>query len=82
MKLPRGISGATFTNLLCERLGYRVVGQEGSHILLRSELPHGHRLPVPAHKELRIGTLASLIRMVSNQKDLSRDEVLAALFEL
>ena len=81
MKLPRGISGDAFSSLLCERLGYRVVGQEGSHILLRSELPHGHRLPVPAHKELRIGTLASLIRMVAKHKELSRDEVLTALFD-
>ena len=56
MKLPRDLSGAELIQILCKHFGYRRVNQEGSHVILQTELPEHHRLAVPDHKTLRLGT--------------------------
>ena len=57
MKLPRDLSGAELIKLLCKHHDYRKVNQEGSHVILETESPRHHRLSVPDHNPLRIGTL-------------------------
>lgn len=59
-----------------ERLGYQQVRQKGSHIRLRHPT-NSARLPltVPDHKELKTGTLRSIIR----DAGLSVDEFRALL---
>ena len=47
MKLPRDLSGADLIKLLCKHHGYRRVNQEGSHVILETDLPRSHRLAVP-----------------------------------
>ena len=42
MKIPRDLSGAQLVKVLCRDWGYRVVHQEGSHIILQTEEP-SHR---------------------------------------
>lgn len=59
-KLPV-VSGADVIRVL-RKLGYDVDQQRGSHIVLRKPHPPHHRLSVPNHKELRVGTLRRLIR--------------------
>jgi len=49
MKLPRDLSGQDLVNLLCQDWDYRIVHQEGSHIVLETASPSHHRLVVPAH---------------------------------
>ena len=44
-----------------ESLGWKVVRQKGSHIILIKN-EHGATLSVPDHKEVAKGTLRSLIR--------------------
>jgi predicted RNA binding protein YcfA (HicA-like mRNA interferase family) len=56
-KLPR-LSGAEAVRKL-ERLGFRVVRQRGSHIVLRRGTSG---CVVPSHRELKVGTLAGILR--------------------
>ena len=56
-KLPR-ISGAEVVRRL-ERLGFVVVRQRGSHIVMRRGAAG---CVVPNHRELKVGTLAGVLR--------------------
>ena len=56
-KLPR-LSGAEAVGKL-ERLGFMVVRQRGSHIIMRRGTSG---CVVPIHRELKVGTLAGILR--------------------
>ena len=79
MKLPRDLSGRALVKILCRDWGYRVVHQEGSHIILQTEQPAHQLIPVPDHGALRIGTLNSILRLVANHKGVRREEILRSL---
>ena len=64
-KLPR-TSGAAIIKAL-ERLGFARVRQSGSHVIMRRG-PKG--CVVPMHSEVKVGTLAGILR----QADISLDE--------
>ena len=68
-KLPR-ISGRKCVKTL-ERLGFQVLRQRGSHIIMRRDFPFAE-VVVPNHNELDRGTLRSIIRKAG----LSVDEFL------
>jgi predicted RNA binding protein YcfA (HicA-like mRNA interferase family) len=68
-KLPV-ISGAEAVRAL-ERLGFVVVRQRGSHLILRRE---STGCVVPNHRELKTGTLAGILKQAS----VSADEFIAA----
>jgi predicted RNA binding protein YcfA (HicA-like mRNA interferase family) len=69
-KLPV-VSGAETVRVF-ERLGFAVVRQRGSHIILRRG---ASGCVVPNHRELKIGTLAGILK----QAGVSADEFIAAL---
>ena len=69
-KLPR-VSGAEAQRAL-ERLGFTKLRQSGSHVVMRRE---AKGCVVPMHSELKVGTLAGLLR----QADVSPDDFLEAL---
>jgi len=79
MKIPRDLSGEALVNLLCRKWEYRVVHQEGSHIVLETATPSHHRIAVPADKNLRIGTLNAILRAVARHKGLEREDLLESL---
>jgi HicA toxin of bacterial toxin-antitoxin, len=56
----------------CRDWAYRVVHQEGSHIILDTEEPSHQRIPIPDHNPIRIGTLNTILRLVSRHKALFR----------
>jgi len=76
MKLPRDLSGAELIQLLCRHHDYRRVNQEGSHVILETNSPQHHRLAVPDHRTLRLGTLNSILRAVAEVKGLEKEDVL------
>lgn len=76
MKLPRDLSGTDLVRLLCKRHGYQQVNQEGSHVILQTESPKHHRLAVPDHAVLRIGTLNAILRAVAEAKGIGKEDVL------
>ena len=79
MKIPRDLSGQDLVKALCRHWDYRIVHQEGSHIVLETTEPTHQRLAVPAHSSLRVGTLNAILRAVSNHKGVSRQEIIGTL---
>ena len=73
MKTPRNL---TFASVLVRKWNYVQVHQEGSHIILDTEIPSAQRISVPAHKPLKIGTLNVLLRLVSEHKGVSKHDIL------
>ncbi len=79
MKIPRDLSGQDLVQTLCRKWPYRVVHQEGSHVVLETDDPSHQRLAVPAHRYLRIGTLNAILRTVANHKRVERDAIIESL---
>jgi predicted RNA binding protein YcfA (HicA-like mRNA interferase family) len=69
-KLPR-ISGAEVQRAL-ERLGFQKVRQSGSHVMMKRE---SKGCVVPMHSEVKVGTLAGVLR----QAEVSPEEFIEAL---
>ena len=68
-KLPT-LSGKEVCKIL-EKHGFKEVRRRGSHIAMQRSTPDSTiTVPVPDHKEIRAGTLMSIIR----QSGLSRSE--------
>ena len=81
MKLPRDLSGDQLTKLL-RRFGYEITRQAGSHIRVTSNLKGTeHHVTIPAHKEIRIGTLAEILGDIARYLDMNRDELAKKLFD-
>lgn len=79
MRLPRDLSGRDLIRILCRDWGYRVAHQVGSHVILQTENPVHHRLAVPDHQVLRVGTLNGILRAVSVAKAVGREEILRSI---
>jgi predicted RNA binding protein YcfA (HicA-like mRNA interferase family) len=80
LKLPRDVSGEALVRSL-RRFGYEITRQTGSHIRLTSNLKGmEHHVTIPAHRQLRVGTLAEILSDVATYLDLSRDELIDRLF--
>jgi predicted RNA binding protein YcfA (HicA-like mRNA interferase family) len=79
MKIPRDLSRHDLAAILCRRWGYVKVNQVGSHIILQTPLPTSHRIAVPDHKVLRIGTLNGILRTVANHKGVDRQAILNSI---
>lgn len=79
MKIPRDLRGEDLVHLLRKEWDYRIVHQEGSHVVLETETPFHQRIAVPAHKSLRIGTLNAILRAVARHKGVEREDVLKSL---
>ena len=60
----KNISGAKCVKILCNKYGFKVTRQKGSHIVLVKETPKGKiGTVVPNHKELKTGTLKGVLRL-------------------
>jgi predicted RNA binding protein YcfA (HicA-like mRNA interferase family) len=79
MKLPRDLSGAALVKALA-RIGYKVSRQTGSHIRLTVDVPAPHRITIPAHDPLKLGTLFAILADVAAHQKVSREELLERLF--
>lgn len=79
MKLPRDLSGAELIKLLGKHYGYGRVKQEGSHVILETKTPGSHRIAIPNHSPLRIGTLNAILRAVATAQDVTREDILRHL---
>lgn len=79
MKLPRDLSGTELIKLLCKHYGYQPVSQEGSHVILETNDPRQHRISIPDHNPLRIGTLNAILRAVANVHGIEKEHILRHL---
>jgi len=57
-------------------MGLSKVHQVGSHIILQTESPRHHRIAIPDHKPLRVGTLNAILREVAAAKNVTRGDIL------
>ncbi len=79
MKIPRDISGDELAKRLSV-LGYKSTRQTGSHIRLTTKKKGGHHLTIPAHKNLKIGTLNSILLSVANHFEISKNKLAEKIF--
>ena len=61
MKIPRDLKGSDLVKASSRHYHYRPVAQVGSHIILQTETPVRHRIPIPDHSPLRVGTLNAIL---------------------
>lgn len=78
MKLPRDLSGRELIKRL-KKLGYEPSRQTGSHIRLTTQVHGEHHVTVPNHDPLKIGTLSTILNMVADHFQISREELLQQL---
>ena len=79
MKIPRDLSGQELIKSLCHDWGCQRVHQVGSHVVLETENPSHHRLAIPDHRNLRVGTLNNILRAVAKHKNVTRKDILNTL---
>jgi len=79
VRLPRDLSGDELIRALCRDWDYELVHQEGSHAVLQTQTPAHHRIAVPRRRNLRVGTLASILRSVALHKGVNRDRVIESV---
>jgi predicted RNA binding protein YcfA (HicA-like mRNA interferase family) len=80
MKLPRDISGEELTHLL-KKYGYQITRQTGSHIRLTTSVKGEHRITIPNHKPLKIGTLNSILTDISVHLKMNKKDFIEELFK-
>ncbi|NOX63770.1 MAG: type II toxin-antitoxin system HicA family toxin [Chloroflexi bacterium] len=80
MRLPRDVSGVELARRL-HKYGYEITRQTGSHLRLMTELEGVHRITIPRHKALRVGTLSAILKDVAQHLGMDRDELARSLFE-
>ncbi|RQW78648.1 MAG: type II toxin-antitoxin system HicA family toxin [Methanothrix sp.] len=66
----RNISGEETVKILCNKFGFQITGQSGSHVRLSRMTPDGKiGTVVPMHPELKPGTLKSVLRLAKVDAD-------------
>jgi len=70
----RKVSGHDAIKILCNKLGFEISGRTGSHVRLIKMTSLGKvGTVVPMHKELKIGTLKSLLKLAKvSEEEFSR----------
>jgi predicted RNA binding protein YcfA (HicA-like mRNA interferase family) len=80
LKLPRDVSGEELVRSF-RRFGYEITRQTGSHIRLTSKFKGTeHHVTIPAHKQLKVGTLAEILQDVAFYLDVTREKLVQELF--
>lgn len=69
-KLKR-LSGKELIKILCNKLDFKIIRQKGSHTLLVKYSPKKIGCVIPLHKELKIGTIKSILR----QAEINEEEI-------
>ncbi len=75
MKIPRDISGQYLINKL-RKFGYKPTRQSGSHIRLTTQQNGEHHITIPNHHQLKIGTLMSILALVAEHLNISKNELM------
>ena len=76
MKLPRDLSGQSLVKHLTKHWGYQQIHQVGNHMILQTQQPTPHRVAIPAHNPLRIGTLNAILAAIAAHKCVAKQEIL------
>jgi predicted RNA binding protein YcfA (HicA-like mRNA interferase family) len=80
LKLPRDLTGVELASRL-RRFGYEITRQTGSHLrLTSSQKGREHHVTVPAHRNLKVGTLATILADVARYLEMDRNRLAEELF--
>lgn len=80
MKLPRDISAKNLIKEL-KKIGYEETRQIGSHIRLSISLNDKFfHITIPNHNPIKIGTLNNILKEISCQLSIPKDELIKKLF--
>ena len=64
MSKLRKVSGKECVKVLCNKFGFEIIRQKGSHIILKKETKEGKiGTVVPNHKEIKLPTLKSVLKL-------------------
>ena len=81
MKLPRDLSGDDLIKLLRSHFGYRFLRQRGNYVRLGAAIKgNEHRVTIPRHQQIRVGTLNSILIDGAEHFSLTQDDVRQQLF--
>lgn len=70
MKRLKAVSGKDCIKILCNKFGFEVIRQKGSHVILKKETPLGKiGTVVPNHTELKIGTLKGILELAKVKEE-------------
>ena len=70
MSLLKKISGKECIKILCNKFGFSVIRQTGSHIILKKETSEGTiGTVVPNHHELKLGTLKGVLKLAKVEEE-------------
>lgn len=79
-KIPRNISGTELAKLL-EKYDYKIQREKGSHLRLTSNyMSYSHKITIPNHKFLKIGTLNNILNNISEYLKVTKEELINELF--
>jgi predicted RNA binding protein YcfA (HicA-like mRNA interferase family) len=78
-KLPRDLDAEDLVRALI-RFGYKSIRQTGSHIRLETSSESGnHRITIPNHSPIKIGTLKAILSDLCRIHKLEMDDLLKGL---
>jgi len=70
LKKLRKISGKECVKILCNKFGFSVIRQKGSHTILQKETSEGRiGTVVPMHNEIKIGTLKGILELANIKEE-------------
>lgn len=78
MKTPRNLDGQDLVKAL-RAFGYTVTRQKGSHIRVSTQQDGEHHEVIPAHKPIKPGTLASILKSIANHHGITTGELIIKL---
>jgi predicted RNA binding protein YcfA (HicA-like mRNA interferase family) len=72
----RKLSGKDCVKILCNKFGFQIIRQSGSHCILKKKvLLDTIGTVVPLHKELKIGTLKGILELAKiNEDDFAKEQ--------
>ncbi|MEO8231369.1 MAG: type II toxin-antitoxin system HicA family toxin [Ignavibacteriota bacterium] len=80
MKIPRDINAKDLIKYL-SKMGYEQSRQTGSHIRLTVKINSNlFHITIPNHSPIKIGTLNNILKEISNQLSISKDDLIQKLF--
>lgn len=80
MKVPRDVDGDRLVKAL-KKLGYEKTRQSGSHIRLTRIIDNNEtHITIPNHDPIKIGTLNNILKDVSEELNITKEELINKLF--
>jgi predicted RNA binding protein YcfA (HicA-like mRNA interferase family) len=76
MKVPRQVSSDKLIRVLERNWDYKFSRQNGSHIILTTETPAHHSLPVPYRSTIGPGLFRAILKQVCDAKGIELEEIL------